>query len=135
MEASAVHSGEDGASAAPLSRCPALNLAPENVTDAPPAPTAPEIPVLDHERLDCQQVALEFAAMVGRAAFVRAEVAITADNSRREFRQMAYGAPKCTPTTVNLVAVYRRRATDGLGTVEKGSSTFLRGGLSTRYSR
>ena len=46
---------------------PALNLTPENATDAPTAPAAnepPAQPLLDHERLDVFQVALEFAAMV-----------------------------------------------------------------------
>ena len=53
---------------------PALNLTPENANDAPTAPVAhaPTTPVapdtapplLDHERLDVFQVALEFAAMV-----------------------------------------------------------------------
>jgi four helix bundle protein len=45
-----------------------VNLTPENSTDAPAAsipPDAPEsTPPLDHERLDCFKVALEFAAMV-----------------------------------------------------------------------
>ncbi len=41
-----------------------MNLTPENATDAPAAPLAPEPPLLDHERLHCYQVALEFAAMV-----------------------------------------------------------------------
>ena len=47
---------------------PALSLTPSNATDPPAAslaPHAPETaPPLDHERLDCFQVALEFAAMV-----------------------------------------------------------------------
>lgn len=45
-----------------------MNLTPSNATDAPAAPLAPgapeTAPVLDHERLDCFHVALEFAAMV-----------------------------------------------------------------------
>ncbi len=52
----------------PLDWSPALNLTPSNATDAPAAslaPGAPETaPLLDHERLDCFHVALEFAAMV-----------------------------------------------------------------------
>ena len=45
---------------------PALNLTPSNATDAPTTPVAPDVPppLLDHERLDCFHVALEFAAMV-----------------------------------------------------------------------
>ena len=47
---------------------PALNLTPENATDAPTASLAPDAPAttppLDHERLDVFRVALEFAAMV-----------------------------------------------------------------------
>ena len=45
-----------------------MNLTPSNATATPAAPlvpNAPEIaPQLDHERLDCFQVAIEFAAMV-----------------------------------------------------------------------
>lgn len=44
-----------------------MNLTPENANDAPTAPVAdapPAQPLLDHERLDAFQVALEFAAMV-----------------------------------------------------------------------
>ena len=41
-----------------------MNLTPENATDAPITPVATERPLLDHERLHCFQVALEFAAMV-----------------------------------------------------------------------
>ena len=41
-----------------------MKLTPENATDAPITPTANETPLLDHERLDCFQVALEFVAMV-----------------------------------------------------------------------
>jgi four helix bundle protein len=41
-----------------------LKLTPENATDAPITPAANETPLLDHERLDCFHVALEFAAMV-----------------------------------------------------------------------
>jgi four helix bundle protein len=41
-----------------------LNLTPENATDAPTTSIAPERPLLDHERLDVYQVALELAAMV-----------------------------------------------------------------------
>ena len=41
-----------------------MNLTPENATDAPATSTAPDAPLLDHERLDCYAVALEFAAMV-----------------------------------------------------------------------
>ena len=52
----------------PFDWSPALNLTPSNATDAPAAslaPGAPETaPLLDHERLDCFHVALEFAAMV-----------------------------------------------------------------------
>jgi len=48
---------------------PALNLTPSKATNAPAASLAPDTPEstpppLDHERLDCFQVALEFAAMV-----------------------------------------------------------------------
>ena len=43
---------------------PALNLTPENATAAPTAHTATEAPLLDHERLDCFKVALEFAGLV-----------------------------------------------------------------------
>ena len=52
----------------PFDWSPALNLTPSNATDAPAAPLAPgapeTAPLLDHERLDCFHVALEFAAMV-----------------------------------------------------------------------
>jgi len=41
-----------------------LNLTPENATAEPATLHAPETPQLDHERLDCYRVALEFAAMV-----------------------------------------------------------------------
>ena len=41
-----------------------MNLTPSNATAAPTSPVAPEAPVLDHERLDCFRVALEFAALV-----------------------------------------------------------------------
>ena len=41
-----------------------MNLTPENATAEPTTPAAAELPQLDHERLDCFQVALEFAAMV-----------------------------------------------------------------------
>jgi four helix bundle protein len=47
-----------------------MNLKPSDATDAPAAPVAPdtsvapETPMLDHERLHCYAVALEFAAMV-----------------------------------------------------------------------
>ena len=47
-----------------IERSPALNLTPDDATDAPATPDAPEAPVLDHERLDAYAVALEFAAMV-----------------------------------------------------------------------
>ncbi len=49
---------------------PALNLTPSNASNAPAATAAPLTPDpaatqrLDHERLDCYAVALEFAAMV-----------------------------------------------------------------------
>jgi len=41
-----------------------LNLTPDDATDAPTTLVAPEAALLDHERLDCYAVALEFAAMV-----------------------------------------------------------------------
>ena len=44
-----------------------MNLTPEDATAAPTTPVAPDAnatPLLDHERLDVFQVALEFAAMV-----------------------------------------------------------------------
>ena len=42
-----------------------MNLTPEDATTEPATLTAPETtPTLDHERLDCFHVALEFAAMV-----------------------------------------------------------------------
>jgi four helix bundle protein len=41
-----------------------LNLTPENATAEPTTPAANGLPQLDHERLDCFQVALELAAMV-----------------------------------------------------------------------
>lgn len=41
-----------------------MNLTPENATDAPATCSVPAPPVLDHERLDVYQVALELAAMV-----------------------------------------------------------------------
>jgi four helix bundle protein len=47
---------------------PALNLTPENANDAPTTPVAHETPaqppLLDHERLDVFQVALELAAVI-----------------------------------------------------------------------
>ena len=43
---------------------PALNLTTERATDAPTTPSATDLPLLDHERLDCYRVALDFAAMV-----------------------------------------------------------------------
>ena len=43
-----------------------MNLTPEDATAAPTTPVAPDAapPLLDHERLDVFQVALEFAVMV-----------------------------------------------------------------------
>lgn len=41
-----------------------MNLTPDDATDAPTTPAADEPKFLDHERLDCFQVALQFAAMV-----------------------------------------------------------------------
>ena len=41
-----------------------MNLTTERATDAPATPSATSLPALDHERLDCHRVALEFAAMV-----------------------------------------------------------------------
>jgi four helix bundle protein len=41
-----------------------LNLTPDEATAAPTAPVATEAPLLDHERLHCYAVTLEFAAMV-----------------------------------------------------------------------
>ena len=44
-----------------------MNLTPEDATAEPATPVAPDAnatPLLDHERLDCFQVALQFAAMV-----------------------------------------------------------------------
>ena len=37
---------------------------PENATAEPTTPAANDLPALDHERLDCFQVTLEFAAML-----------------------------------------------------------------------
>ena len=45
-------------------RSPALNLTPEKATAEPTPPVANKLPLLDHERLDCFKVALEFAGMV-----------------------------------------------------------------------
>ena len=47
-----------------VSWSPALNLTPEPATDAPTTPLATDQPLLDHERLHCYAVALEFASMV-----------------------------------------------------------------------
>ncbi|MEO8499790.1 MAG: four helix bundle protein [Vicinamibacteria bacterium] len=41
-----------------------MNLTTERATDAPATPSATDLPLLDHERLDCYRVVLEFAAMV-----------------------------------------------------------------------
>ena len=41
-----------------------MNLTHENANDAPTASIAAELPRLDHERLDCYTVSLEFAALV-----------------------------------------------------------------------
>ncbi len=41
-----------------------MNLTPDEATDAPASPSADQPPLLDHERLDCFHVAIEFAAMV-----------------------------------------------------------------------
>ena len=41
-----------------------MNLTPESATAAPATPAANGLPPLDHERLDCFRVALEFTAMV-----------------------------------------------------------------------
>ncbi|HQZ18433.1 MAG TPA: hypothetical protein PLD86_16285, partial [Vicinamibacteria bacterium] len=41
-----------------------MNLTPENATAEPTTPPANNLPPLDHERLDCFRVALDFAAMV-----------------------------------------------------------------------
>jgi len=41
-----------------------LNLTPEDATAEPATAVANAAPLLDHERLDCFHVALEFAAMV-----------------------------------------------------------------------
>ena len=41
-----------------------MNLTPDEATNEPTPPSADQPPPLDHERLDCFQVALEFAAMV-----------------------------------------------------------------------
>lgn len=41
-----------------------MNLTTSNATAEPTPPVADETPQLDHERLDCYRVALEFAAMV-----------------------------------------------------------------------
>jgi four helix bundle protein len=60
----AVRPGEDGDWAVALDWSPALNLTPSDATDAPTTPAAGATPTLDHERLDCFHVALEFAAMI-----------------------------------------------------------------------
>ena len=60
----AVLRGEDGDWADPHYWSPALNLTPENATDVPTTPDAPESPLFDHEKLDAYRVALEFAGMV-----------------------------------------------------------------------
>ena len=60
----AVRQGEDGDQAVTHYWSPALNLTHENANDAPTTPFAPEQPLLDHERLDCYRVSLEFAVMV-----------------------------------------------------------------------
>lgn len=41
-----------------------MNLTPDNANDTPTTPFAPDQPLLDHERLDCFKVSLEFATMV-----------------------------------------------------------------------
>lgn len=41
-----------------------MNLTTEKATDAPATPSATDRPSLDHERLDCYRVALDFAKMV-----------------------------------------------------------------------
>lgn len=41
-----------------------MNLTPSNATTPPTPSVADEQPLLDHERLDCFRVALEFAGMV-----------------------------------------------------------------------
>ena len=41
-----------------------MNLTPDEATNEPTPPSADQPTPLDHERLDCFQVALEFAAMV-----------------------------------------------------------------------
>jgi four helix bundle protein len=64
VEHIAVRPGEDGDLAVPRNRSPALKLTPANATAAPTTPVAVEPMLLDHERLDCFQVALEFAATV-----------------------------------------------------------------------
>ena len=45
-----------------------MNLTPEDATAEPTTPAANELPPLDHERLDCYRIALEFAAMVPTVA-------------------------------------------------------------------
>lgn len=47
-----------------IQRSPALNLTPDDATDAPTTHAAEPPTPLDHERLDCFRVALKFAAMV-----------------------------------------------------------------------
>ena len=69
-----------------------MNLTPENATDAPTAlvatataapatPLATEAPLLDHERLDCFKVALEFVGLV--PALTRASRAPLRDQLER----------------------------------------------------
>ena len=41
-----------------------MNLTPDEATNEPTPPSAAQRPILDHERLDCFRVAIEFAAMV-----------------------------------------------------------------------
>lgn len=58
-----------------------MNLATEDATDAPVTPSAVPLPLLDHERLDCYRVSLEFAAMV--PALTRATRASLRDQLER----------------------------------------------------
>ena len=58
-----------------------MNLTPENATAEPTTPAANEPPALDHERLDCYRVALEFAGLV--PALTRATRASLRDQLER----------------------------------------------------
>jgi len=62
-----------------------LNLTPDDATDAPATPAAETSTPLDHERLDCFRVALEFAGLVpdltrGARASLRDQLERAADS-------------------------------------------------------